>query len=76
LSDADAPVMPLKVLVVDDNVVNHKLAKALLERNGCETYEAENGRQAIELFEKAQPDLVIILVSCISFTDHQLFIDN
>ncbi|MHA6249912.1 PAS domain S-box protein [Pontibacter sp. CAU 1760] len=37
------------VLLVDDNVINQKVAQKLLERLGCYTTVASNGYQAIEL---------------------------
>ena len=49
-----------KVLVVDDAVSNRKMAMRLLQRNGCDCYEAEDGQQAIDvmnkLFEEAGVD--------------------
>ncbi len=37
-----------KVLVVDDNVVNQKIAARMLERCGCRVDIASNGREAVE----------------------------
>lgn len=38
-------------LVVDDDAVNRKLARTLLEKNGFQVAEAEDGRAAIELLK-------------------------
>jgi hypothetical protein len=37
-----------RVLVVEDNTVNQKVAKKILERLGCEVVIANNGAEAIE----------------------------
>ncbi len=37
---------PGKVLLVEDNVVNQKVARRFLERLGCEVTLAENGAEA------------------------------
>ena len=39
---------PLQVLLVEDHIVNQKLALALLERWGHETEVADNGRIAVD----------------------------
>ena len=50
------------VLVADDNQVNRKLAKRLLEKLGCEVDVAEDGKEAVELWNKRPYD--IILMDC------------
>ncbi len=45
---AASAVGSVKVLVVDDNPVNQKLASALLRRLGCEVDTADNGEAALE----------------------------
>jgi len=49
----------LSVLVAEDNRVNQKLAVRLLEKSGHRVETAENGRLAIELFERGAFDLVL-----------------
>jgi two-component system, sensor histidine kinase and response regulator len=49
-----------RVLVVEDNTVNQKVAKKILERLGCEVVIANNGAEAIEQFEAAQFQLVLM----------------
>ena len=47
------------VLVVDDNQFMRKKLKDILEHNGYYVIgEAENGREAIDIFEEHEPDLV------------------
>lgn len=43
------PVSPsLKVLVVEDNIINQRVAVSLLEKYGCQVDLATNGREAVE----------------------------
>lgn len=51
---------PLTVLVADDNPTNLRLLSILLGRLGHRVLEAADGRQALELFENAQVDLVLL----------------
>ena len=51
---------PLRVLVVEDNVVNQQLAINLLQRWGHQATLAEDGRQALEVLAKEQFDLVLM----------------
>ena len=48
------------VLVAEDNPVNREIAVQYLEREGCRVVTAEDGRQAIALFEKTAFDLVLM----------------
>lgn len=47
-------------LVVDDNDINRRVLCLMLTREGYRTVEAENGAQAVELFERERPDLVLM----------------
>ncbi|MEO8449616.1 MAG: response regulator [Gemmatimonadota bacterium] len=49
-----------RVLVVDDNLVNQKVASKLLERLGCVVDVAKNGREAVEFTEAAVYDVVFM----------------
>ncbi len=60
---APAPRLPgLRVLIVEDNVVNQKVAVALLHRLGLETQLAANGLEALHLFEPGR--FAAILMDC------------
>jgi CheY-like chemotaxis protein len=48
------------VLVAEDNLVNQRLVRALLEKLGCEVELAADGRQAIARFFAANFDLVLM----------------
>ncbi len=47
-----------RILVVDDHPLNCQLVRELLVPIGFELREAENGQQAIEIWEAWQPDLI------------------
>ncbi|MFQ5632417.1 MAG: response regulator, partial [bacterium] len=52
--------MKLCILVAEDNIVNQKLAKRLLEKNGHHVTVVENGLQATQAVEQTQFDLVLM----------------
>ena len=54
------PNRVLNILVAEDNVVNQKLAVALLERHGHRVQLACNGAEAVELFRDFPFDLVLM----------------
>jgi PAS domain S-box-containing protein len=49
-----------RVLVVEDNTVNQKVARKVLERLGCEVVIANNGAEAIEQWEASTFGLVLM----------------
>ncbi len=49
-----------KVLLVEDNVVNQKVAALLLKRAGCHVTLASNGREAVEAVQEKPFDLVFM----------------
>ncbi len=49
-----------RVLLVEDNVVNRKVARATLQRLGFEVLEAEHGRIALDLVERERVDLILM----------------
>jgi len=49
-----------KILVVDDNAFNLKLARDVLEMAGHETQAAVNGREAVEIAVSEHPDLILM----------------
>ena len=48
------------VLVVDDEEPTRELFRRTLESEDCRILEAENGREALDLLESSQPDLIIL----------------
>jgi PAS domain S-box-containing protein len=57
------PLTPLyagKVLVVEDNPVNQKVARHILERLGCEVLMAQNGVDALDQLSTLQVELILM----------------
>ena len=50
----------LHILLVEDNVINQKVALAILQRAGHRVDLAENGRQAVDLALSRDYDLVLM----------------
>ena len=48
------------VLLVDDDPLMRFLTRQTLEQCGLLVEEAENGRQALDLYEKTPPDIVLM----------------
>lgn len=53
----------MKILIVDDDRSTRMLMRAFLARTHGEVLEAGDGRQALEVFEREQPDMVIMDVT-------------
>ena len=53
----------IKILVCDDDLTTRILMKATLASDTIEVFEAENGKQAIQQFEKYNPALLLLDVS-------------
>lgn len=47
------------VLIVDDEEAVRRVLRRILERAGYKTFEAKNGREAIELYKAQKPDVTI-----------------
>lgn len=56
------PSCPLRVLVAEDNVVNQKVARRMLERLGLRGDVAGNGREAVQMMTAVPYD--VILMDC------------
>ena len=54
------PFLGRHILLAEDNVVNQRVAVALLSKLGCAVTLAGNGREAVELFERETFDLVLM----------------
>jgi PAS domain S-box-containing protein len=55
-----APLVPLRILVAEDNAVNRQLALLLLEKIGYFADTAVNGREALEAVERDGYDMVLM----------------
>jgi len=49
-----------KVLIVDDAQFMRMRCAKLLEKNGFDVVEAENGRLAVEMYQQVRPDAVLM----------------
>jgi signal transduction histidine kinase/CheY-like chemotaxis protein len=58
--DARDPAAFMRILVAEDNPINQRLAKRLLEKRGHQVLVAGNGRQALEALKKESFDLVFM----------------
>lgn len=56
----DYPAKKLRLLIVEDELINQTYMKRLLESFGWEADTACNGRQALDLFEQGKYDLIIM----------------
>jgi CheY-like chemotaxis protein len=51
---------PLRILLVEDNLINQKVASRMLEKNGHTVVTANNGREALETLADQQFDAVLM----------------
>ncbi len=58
-----SPAPVLKVLVTDDNLVNQKLACALLAKLGCQVDTADNGEEAVA--KVSSSDYAVVFMDCV-----------
>jgi two-component system cell cycle response regulator DivK len=49
-----------RILIVDDNEMNRVLIQDILALRDCEVFEAVDGRQALDLAQKVNPDLIFM----------------
>lgn len=54
---------PTKVLLVEDTEDNRFMMRRLLEMSSYDVVEAVNGKEAVELAIKAQPDIILMDLS-------------
>lgn len=49
-----------KVLIVDDDSVNRMILEGMLTNHGHQVMQAEDGKQALDMFQSEQPDIVLM----------------
>jgi CheY-like chemotaxis protein len=59
-TNAETPRPPLRILLAEDNIVNQRVARALLERRGYTVSVAGNGREALRFLDQGTFDLVLM----------------
>ncbi len=57
---ANNAISKLRVLLVEDNLINQQVAKSMLGAMGCEVEIASNGREAVDLLDQAAFDIVLM----------------
>jgi CheY-like chemotaxis protein len=55
-----APLPPLRILLAEDNLVNQKVARRLLENAGCEVTAVGDGHAALERWAAGQFDVIFM----------------
>jgi DNA-binding response OmpR family regulator len=50
----------MKVLIAEDNPKMQSMLSSLLEKEGFETFRADGGRRALELYSEVQPEIVCL----------------
>ncbi len=50
----------MKVLVIDDNAVNRRYVKSVIEDGNISVLEADNGKSGISMAQNIQPDLILV----------------
>ncbi len=61
---SDETPLNATVLLVEDNVVNQEVAKAMLKMLGCKTTTAMNGNEAVELLINQEKCFDVVLMDC------------
>jgi two-component system cell cycle response regulator DivK len=59
-TDTGEDGMPKKVLIVEDNELNMKLFRDLLEAHGYQTLESRDGIEALRVARDERPDLILM----------------
>jgi CheY-like chemotaxis protein len=52
--------VPLQILLAEDNIINQKFAVTILQRMGHHITSASNGKDALELWENGEFDLILM----------------
>jgi signal transduction histidine kinase/ligand-binding sensor domain-containing protein/CheY-like chemotaxis protein len=58
--DSASPLVPLAVLLAEDNRINQKVAVKLLEKQGCAVDVVDNGQDAVDRVRERSYDLVLM----------------
>jgi two-component system cell cycle response regulator DivK len=51
---------PAKILIVDDDEINRRLFKTILDAEGYKTLQAADGKSALDVAKQESPDLIIL----------------
>jgi PAS domain S-box-containing protein len=56
----EGQIQGIKVLLAEDNIVNQRIARRLLEKQGCVVTGVASGREVLENLEKSSFDLILM----------------
>jgi DNA-binding response OmpR family regulator len=62
----------MRVLIVDDDMFVRRLVRTLLETEGMECYEADDGKQALEAARELRPDIIVLDVMLPSLNGYEI----
>ncbi|RDH83095.1 MAG: hypothetical protein DIZ80_12625 [endosymbiont of Galathealinum brachiosum] len=65
--------MKLKIAVIDDEIDIRDIVRTVLEKEGYDIVEAENGISGLELIRKSAPDLIVCDITMPEMTGDELF---
>ena len=54
------PLPPLRILLVEDNLINQKVASRMLEKNGHAVVTVNNGKEALRALEGQEFDAILM----------------
>jgi diguanylate cyclase (GGDEF)-like protein len=60
MNPVSLPDDPLVILVVDDDELTRQLLRRIMEKEGYQVFEAVNGEQGLEAYERLKPHLVLL----------------
>lgn len=60
MPELQGPAPTTKVLVAEDNLINQKILKALLQQGGYEVTLVPNGKEALRVLVHFEPDVVVL----------------
>ncbi|MGE0083200.1 MAG: response regulator [Desulfococcaceae bacterium] len=59
-ADKDFPLTGIRILLAEDHLINQKLIESILKKYGLSADIANNGREALDLLEKQEYDLILM----------------
>jgi len=60
MSDAEADIAGLKIMVIDDSKTIRRTAETLLKKAGCEVLTATDGFEALAMVADNHPDVIFV----------------
>jgi putative two-component system response regulator len=60
MSPGGKRAVPATILIADDNVIDRRILRAILEKGGYRVIDASNGEDALRLAREDRPDLALL----------------